>query len=297
VETPHISASDRRFAALQHALPKHLLSRLIYHVMRIELRPIKQLLLRIFLRFYRVNMAEAEQSDPYAFASFNAFFTRALKPTARPIAPEATSVASPVDGTVSQAGRIEGDTLIQAKGHSYTVGELLGEPTMQHAYAGGSFTCIYLAPYNYHRIHVPIAARLQRTLYIPGDLFSVNAATVRSVPRLFARNERVVCEFETAAGRMAVILVGAFFVGSIELVHCGEVNPPPRARARPQLIATGSHPEFAKGQELGRFNMGSTVILLFERDRLQWSEHLIAETTVRMGERIATLSAPAAGSA
>jgi phosphatidylserine decarboxylase len=212
-------------------------------------------------------------------------------------------VASPVDGTVSQFGRLDGETLVQAKGRSYTVSELLGAPAAPHGqdgdhdgnpYLGGSFACIYLAPYNYHRIHMPVAGRLRRTLYIPGKLFSVNAATVRSVPRLFARNERVVCEFDTALGRMAVILVGAFFVGSIEAVHCGEINPPPRGRAQPRTIAAGSGQELARGQELGRFNMGSTVILLFQRERIQWREILRPESKVRMGERIARLLPTAA---
>ena len=154
------------------------------------------------------------------------------------------------------------------------------------AYRDGNFACIYLAPYNYHRIHMPLAGRVRRTVYVPGDLFSVNAATARTVPRLFARNERVICDFDTALGRMAVILVGALFVGSMETVHCGEINPPPRPRKAPVVIDRGNGRDFARGEELGRFNMGSTVVLLFQRDRIQWEAGFVPELRVQMGRGI-----------
>lgn len=292
-EAPTLRPGDRWFAALQYILPKQLLSRLIYSVARSEVHWIRNAFLRIFLSSYRLNMAEAAQSDPFAYRSFNAFFTRALRPDARPIAAEPDAVVSPVDGTVSQCGAIEEDRLIQAKGQHYSLHELLaGDAEAVATYRGGSFACIYLAPYNYHRIHMPYAGTARDNVYVPGELFSVNAATARAVPRVFARNERLICDFTTPLGRMAVILVGALFVGSIETVHCGEVNPPPRGRKAPTRIATGLGRRFAKGEELGRFNMGSTVILLFERNRVAWETTLVPESTVQLGRPIARAVGP-----
>ena len=283
---------DRLFAALQYVLPKQLLSRFIYSVMRIESPAIRRLIIANFLRVYAVNMAEAAQPDPFAYRSFNDFFTRALRPDARPIASAADIAVSPVDGTLSQCGGIRASSVLQAKGRDYSLTELLANDAAAiDAYRDGSFACIYLAPYNYHRIHMPLAGHLRSTVYVPGDLFSVNAATARAVPRLFARNERVICDFDTEAGRMAVILVGALFVGSMETVHCGEINPPPRRRKAPQLISKGAGREFAKGEELGRFNMGSTVILLFERDRVRWEDRLVPELKVKLGEAIGQTAA------
>lgn len=287
-EAPTIRPGDRWFAALQYILPKRALSRLIYAVARSEVRWIRNAFLRIFLKVYRLNMAEAVESDPFAYRSFNEFFTRALRPGVRPIAPEPDAIVSPVDGTVSQCGEIEGDLLIQAKGRHYSLQELLaGDAEAVATYSGGRFACIYLAPYNYHRIHMPYGGTARDNTYVPGELFSVNAATARAVPRVFGRNERLICDFTTPLGRMAVILVGALFVGSIETVHCGEVNPPPRRRKASTRLATGVGRHFAKGEELGRFNMGSTVILLFERNRIAWDSTLLSESTVQLGRPIA----------
>ncbi len=231
------STGDRLFATLQYVLPKHLLSRFIYSVMRIESPTIRRLIIASFLRGYAVNMAEAAQPDPFAYRSFNDFFTRALRPDARPIDPAHDAIVSPVDGTLSQCGPVTDGRILQAKGQHYSLAELLANDAAAiEAYRDGSFACIYLAPYNYHRIHMPVAAQARSTVYVPGDLFSVNAATARAVPRLFARNERVICDFDTAFGRMAVVLVGALFVGSMETVHCGEINPPPRSRKTPLRI-------------------------------------------------------------
>ena len=293
VASPVVSMGDRLFAALQYMLPKQLLSRFIYHLMRSESPLLKRLIISSFLRGYQVNMAEAIQPDPLAYRSFNDFFTRALRPGMRPIAPQADAIASPVDGTMSQRGPLQGETLLQVKGSYYSLTELLaGDAEAIDAYREGTFSCIYLAPYNYHRIHMPVAGRLRSTVYVPGDLFSVNAATVRAVPRVFARNERVICDFDTALGRMAVILVGALFVGSMEAVHCGEINPPPRRRKSPQPIATGAGREFAKGEELGRFNMGSTVILLFQHGRARWESALAPEVRVQLGQPIGHIVHP-----
>jgi phosphatidylserine decarboxylase len=284
---PTASFGDRLFAAFQYLIPKRALSRLIYSVMRNESPAFKRLLIRSFLSGYRVNMAEAVQSDPFAYRSFNEFFTRPLRPGARTIAPGEDIIVSPVDGTVSQAGPLHGESIIQAKGIQYSALELLaGDSEATHAYRDGNFTCIYLAPYNYHRIHMPFTGRLRKTVYVPGDLFSVNAATARAVPRVFSRNERVICEFDTSIGRMAVVLVGALFVGSMETVYAGEINPPPRRRKQAVPIAKGLGQTLTKGAELGRFNMGSTVVLLFEKRKMRWEEFLQPLATVEMGRTI-----------
>jgi phosphatidylserine decarboxylase len=287
-EVPSVSTGDRLFAALQYVLPKHLLSRIIYAIARSESPFVKRTFLKIFLGLFDINMAEAVQPDPYAYRTFNDFFTRALKPSARPIAIEREFIVSPVDGTVSQCGELLNESILQAKGQAYSLQELLaGDVESVAAYRNGSFACIYLAPYNYHRIHMPYAGTALKNIYVPGDLFSVNASTARAVPRVFARNERLICEFNTPVGRVAVILVGALHVGSIETVHCGEVNPPPRRRKQPEIIAAGIGHQFAKGDELGRFNMGSTVVLLFERGRIHWDDSMKPNATVQLGRPIA----------
>jgi phosphatidylserine decarboxylase len=295
-EVPAARPGDRLFAFLQYLLPKHFLSRIIYWLMRQRSPLVKGSLLRVFLAGYRVDMSEAEQTDPYAFSSFNEFFTRALRPGVRPIADDPQLIVSPVDGVVSQCGHLDDDTIVQAKGQAYSLARLVGgDREMVETYRGGSFACLYLAPYNYHRIHMPMDGAVRSNTYVPGDLFSVNAATVRAVPRVFARNERLICDFDTHVGRMAVILVGALFVGSIETVHCGEVNPPPRGRKRIVSISEGIDRAFRKGEELGRFNMGSTVIVLFQSQRVRWDATLAPETQVRLGRAIGRILGPSNG--
>ncbi len=284
---------DYCFAALQYVLPKHLLSRWVYRVTRSQNIRLRNRALSMFLRHYAVEMEEAVESNPFAYLSFNAFFTRALKPAARPIAAEADAYVSPVDGTVSQCGAINEDSILQAKGQSYSLHELLGgncERTKK--YLGGSFATIYLAPYNYHRIHMPLAGTVRETIYVPGDLFSVNAATARAVPRVFARNERVVCDFASAqnsSGDFAMVFVGALHVGSIETVWSGEVNPPPRRKKQVIAIDAGKGRALAKGEEAGRFNMGSTVIIITAPGRVQWTSDLQAGAIVRLGQKIGTV--------
>lgn len=287
-QTP--SFSDQLFAAVQSLLPKHLLSRWMYAIMRQRAPWLRTLSIQTFLRNYRVDMHEAVQSNPLAYESFNAFFTRALKANARPIDGEPNSIVSPVDGTVSQCGAIDGDLLIQAKGHHYSLLALLGgDATLAQRYQGGQFACIYLAPYNYHRMHMPLGAYVQDTIYVPGELFSVNAATARAVPGLFARNERVVCDFNATTGKFAMAFVGALFVGSIETVWAGEINPVPRRRGAPIHLPQGRGTQLAKGAEAGRFNMGSTVVLVFEPGKMQWEAHMQPGATLRMGQRIGHL--------
>lgn len=290
-EIPVATASDHLFAGLQYLLPKHLLSRLVYALMRSRSPLIKNTVLRAFLAGYKIDMSQAQESDPFAYASFNEFFTRALKPNARPISPDPNLIVSPVDGTVSQCGHLQDVSIFQAKGHYYSLAELVaGDQDAIEAYRDGQFACIYLAPYNYHRIHMPFEATLRKNIYVPGDLFSVNAATARAVPRVFARNERLICDFDTPIGRMAVVSIGALFVGSIETVHCGEVNPPPRRRKQPVAIPEGIGRRYAKGEELGRFNMGSTVVLLFQSNRMRWDSRLTPQTQVRLGQPIARVN-------
>lgn len=300
LENQSAGPGDRLFAVLQSLLPKHLLSSWVYRLMRSRTPWLRKLTLDVFLSSYQIDMSQALQPNPYAYSSFNAFFTRALKPDARPIATENDAVVSPVDGTVSQCGTINGELLIQAKGHQYSLLALLaGNTALGERYRGGHFACIYLAPYNYHRMHMPLAATVRDTIYVPGELFSVNGATARSVPNLFARNERVICDFESEqvalvsapsnTTKFAMAFIGALFVGSIETVWAGEINPLPRRLRRPVVINSGRGMPLAKGAEAGRFNMGSTVVLIFERDRVQWDSIMRCGAALRMGQRIGTL--------
>jgi phosphatidylserine decarboxylase len=257
------SGGDEFNALLQRVLPQHLLSRARHALARSRQPAVRNLILRTVLRSYpQIDLHEALQPDPFAYPSFNAFFTRELRSGVRPIATDIHALVSPVDGTVSQLGRITAGALFQAKGMQYTCQGLLADASSAARYHGGSFTCLYLAPYNYHRIHMPCDAVLRATRYVPGQLFSVNAATARTVPDLFARNERVVCDFDTADGPLCLVLVGALFVGSIETVFAGEVNPPPSRGGKVRVIDAGVGRTFRRGEEVGRFNMGSTVIVL-----------------------------------
>jgi phosphatidylserine decarboxylase len=281
-------ASDRAFALLQELLPQHLLSRGMHRLARSTTPWLRNALLRVVLQSYpAINPGEAVEPDPYRYPSFNAFFTRALRPDARPLAGSERDLVSPVDGTLSQSGTIREGQLLQAKGMHYTAGALLADESAAARYAGGGYACIYLAPYNYHRIHMPLAGRLTATRYVPGKLFSVNAATARTIPGLFARNERVVCEFETELGPLAMVLVGALFVGSIETVYAGEINPPPIRGGAVRSVETGHGTQFARGAELGRFNMGSTVVLLLGNRATRFADGLVPGTTLRLGQALA----------
>jgi phosphatidylserine decarboxylase len=281
-------AADRAFALLQDLLPQHLLSRAMHGLARSETPWLRNAILRFVLRAYpQIDLGEAANPDPFSYPSFNAFFTRALKPGVRPLTGREHDLVSPVDGTLSQLGTVSSGQLLQAKGMHYTAGALLADEAAAARYEGGGFACIYLAPYNYHRIHMPLAGQLTATRYVPGRLYSVNAATARTVPGLFARNERVVCEFDTELGPLAVAMIGALFVGSIETVFAGEINPP---RARGGLVShieTGIGRTLARGEELGRFNMGSTVVLLLGHRATRFAAQLGAGSTLRLGQALA----------
>ena len=286
---PGASLGDRLKAWLQYPLPQHLISRLTYRLTRTRHTGFKDWMIRRFIRRFGVDMGEAAQEDLKAYATFNAFFTRALKIGARPVDMTAEALVSPVDGSVSQMGAIEGERIFQAKGRDYTTLELLGRDAVAaDRFEGGAFAALYLSPRDYHRIHMPIAGVLTRMLHVPGRLFSVNPPTTRAVPRLFARNERVVCLFETEAGPMALVMVGAMNVASIETVWAGEVTPPERSEVRAWDYSRGEV-QLEKGAELGRFNMGSTVILLFGRERIRWEVGYGPGGPVRMGRKIASI--------
>ena len=292
---PAPSLRDRLFVAMQHALPQHFLSRIVLRLTRIRLRPVKNLLIRSFLRGFTPNMSEASQPNPLQYPSFNAFFTRSLRAGARPIDIDPGVLVSPVDGTVSQIGRLDGSKLLQAKGHDYTLEALLdGAPDWAEGYKGGAFATLYLAPYNYHRIHMPLAGTLRAAWFVPGKLFSVNAVTAAAVPGLFAKNERVVCVFDCVIdGRprsFAMVLVGALFVGSIATVWHGDVAPrSPHERVDLPLDASRSPLKLSKGAEMGRFNMGSTVILLLPPDMLDWLPKFASGTRIEVGQMLARL--------
>lgn len=282
------SVRDRAFIGLQYLLPQHFLSRLVGSLARARIGWLRRALIRTFLRHYPVDLSEAERGDPSAYESFNDFFTRKLRRGVRPIDQEPASVVCPVDGYVSQAGQLAGDALLQAKGISYSVGALLGgDPMLAAQFAGGAFATLYLAPHNYHRIHMPFGGTLRLARHVPGDLFSVNAATADGVPGLFTRNERIACVFDTAAGPMAVVLVGALFVGSMSLSWAGVI----RSRHPRAMLELPVRPVIAldKGAELGWFNMGSTVILMFAATGPSLVPGLAPGRPVRTGERIATL--------
>lgn len=282
-ETP-TRLSDRLFAWPQYLLPHHALSRTMLAATRLRAGWLKDLAIRLFIRHFGVEMHQAQQADYRAYPHFNAFFTRALRPEARPVAEGADALASPADATVSQLGPVRNGELFQAKGHSFTLESLLASRDHAELFRDGSFATLYLSPRDYHRVHMPVAGRLLDTTYVPGRLFSVNPATTRAVPGLFARNERVVSLFDTDHGPMALVLVGALFVGCMETVWQGVVTPP----RGPRVLHTdyrGRSPaiELAKGQEMGRFNMGSTVIVLSARP-VAWAPEIAPAAPVRMGQ-------------
>jgi phosphatidylserine decarboxylase len=248
----------------------------------------KNLLTRGFLKLFPVDMSEAAEADPYGYGSFNEFFTRALRAGIRPVDRDPRGIASPVDGTVSECGAIDHGRLLQAKGRWYSLDELLARQPWARSFEGGLFATIYLAPFNYHRIHMAVRGALRDTVYVPGSLFSVNSATARHVPRLFARNERVLTLFDTEFGRFALVLVGALNVGSMSTVWAGEITPAAR-----RIVTRISSPAVTldKGTELGRFNMGSTVILLFEPNSARWHPLLRAGRVVQYGQVIGSKEA------
>jgi phosphatidylserine decarboxylase len=277
----------------QYLLPKLALTRLAGRFARARAGRWTQAAIRRFIRRYGVNMGEAAQPEPSAYATFNDFFTRALREDARPLAQGGW--LCPVDGAISQFGAIEGDRCFQAKGHSFgTLALVGGDPELAGRFRDGHFATLYLSPRDYHRIHMPCDARLRRMIHVPGALFSVNPATARGIPGLFARNERVVCEFDTAHGPMAMVLVGATIVGSMATVWHGVVNPP-----RPGTVREWRYDDreivLARGAEMGRFLLGSTVVMLFPAGSIRFAANWAPSRPVRMGEAMGEVPPAPAG--
>ncbi len=273
-------------ARLISLLPAHAISGIIFRLTRIRTAWFKNTFIKIFIRHFRVDMSQAAEPEPTAYKDFNSFFTRALRDDARPLATKPGAILCPVDGQVSQLGKIEGEQIFQAKQHNYSLTALLGgSATLASHFTDGQFCTIYLSPRDYHRIHMPIAGNLREMTYVPGKLFSVNQTTVAMIPELFARNERVINIFDTEKGPVAMIMVGAINVGSMETSWHGCVTPP-----YGHEITTWRYDKqtvgFEAGDEMGRFNMGSTVILLFGKNTMDWEDNLNADEFVNMGQNI-----------
>lgn len=281
------SAGERLRNLPQYLLPQRLSTRVVHQATRVRAPWFKNALIRAFCAAFKVDMSEAAQPDPTAHEHFNAFFTRALKPEARPLA--ADGLCCPIDGSVSQIGTIRDGRIFQAKGRDYSLTELLGGDESRAApFRDGGFATLYLAPRDYHRIHMPCSGRLMHMIHVPGRLFSVSPLTTRVIPRLFARNERVVCRFETDTGPLALVLVGAINVASIETVWAGVITPPlgRRIRRRDYPVAGDGAITLPRGAEMGRFNMGSTVIVLTGPSAPDWDSAIRPGATVRMGQRL-----------
>jgi phosphatidylserine decarboxylase len=279
-----LSKKQKFLKGMFYVLPHHAISRVVYLITRLRGPQVKPFI-AWFVKKYGVNMEEAEESEIGYYQTFNEFFTRPLKEGLRPIAAGENTLACPCDGTISQAGPIRAGAIMQAKGRGYSALELLGgDKGMAAEFADGRFATIYLAPYNYHRMHMPLDANMKKMIHVPGRLFSVAQWTVEEIPRLFARNERLACYFETKAGPMVMVLVGAINVSAIETVWSGQVVPP-RARKISEFDYSHTRKEITKGTEMGRFNMGSTVILLTGKN-VEWLPHITPGQTVKMGQLI-----------
>lgn len=279
------TAFDRFFVCSQYLLPHHGLSRLMGRLARSETPWIKDPFIKWFQKRFAISLAEAEMEEPTDYPSFNAFFTRALKDGARPISSVEKGIVSPADGVISQCGPIREEDILQAKGAYFSVADLLGgDETLAQEFHQGAFATVYLSPKDYHRVHMPVTGTLRKMIYVPGRLFSVNNATAAQVPGLFARNERAVCVFDTEQGPVAVILVGAMIVAAIETVFAGQITPLSR---KVQTVDYQQQPiTLEKGAELGRFLLGSTVILLFPEQQAEWLPSLQAGTALKVGELI-----------
>lgn len=284
-----MTISERLYILLQYVLPHHLLSRLARAVTRSERPWLKRRLINWAINKFNIDLSQAEQEDPEHYPSFNAFFTRSMKPELRPIDPDKHSLVSPCDGHISQLGPIDQDLIMQAKGQHYSLKRLLADDQdMVERFTDGQFINIYLSPRDYHRLHMPVDGKLLYSVYVPGRLFSVAPLTTAHIPALCARNDRLICYFDTPIGVVAQILVGAVMVAGIESVWHGlyaKRGNISRFEADPNAPV-----QLARGDEMGRFNMGSTVILLFEKNRCQFDADKTAESALLMGQSIASTS-------
>jgi len=280
-ENTTVTVSQHAFSLLQYPLPQHALSRLTGKFAQCDNPWVKNTLINAFIKRFEVDMSQALEPDPSAYATFNDFFTRALKADARPLG---DGLLSPADGTLSQYGRLQAGQLVQAKGHTYSAQTLLGGDTaLAEEFLGGSFATVYLSPRDYHRVHMPVTGTLREMIYVPGRLFSVNEATAKHVPGLFARNERLVCVFDTQHGPMVMVLVGAMIVAAIETVWSGQVTP---LSGHPQRMGFGQPITLEKGAEMGRFKLGSTVVMCFANPVA--FEDIPTGSMVQMGQTLGT---------
>lgn len=284
------SIKDKLFIGFQYIVPQHLLSHLVGWLAETRINWIKNIFISKFITQFDVNMAEAKLQTPESFENFNDFFTRELKENARTIDDNSNSIVSPADGAVSQIGNIENGRVFQAKGQDYSLIELLGgDRQTADDFMGGKFATIYLSPKDYHRLHMPVTGTLREMIYVPGDLFSVNQTTAQNVPRLFSRNERVVAVFDTELGPMALVLVGAMIVAGIETTWAGRITPFDRRIKSTQYPAQGDSQQplvIEKGEEMGRFFLGSTIVVCFGEDKMNWLETLKAEQPLQLGQSI-----------
>ena len=271
---------------MQYILPHRLLSRLMFRLMRIQFKPIKNFTFNRMIKTFNINLDEAQSKNYDDYAHFNAFFTRALKPEARTIDAAKDSLVSPVDGVISQLGKIDYDLILQAKGHHYTIKDLLATEITED-FTNGLFMTIYLSPKDYHRIHAPLDCQIKAMRHVPGRLFSVAEWTTQKIPRLFARNERLVNHLQTPIGHVAYVYVGAILVSSIETVSNGVITPP-YANEVTDILVQGQS-QYRKGEEMGRFNMGSTVIMLFPKSSVTFNRELQAGSELKLGQKIGTL--------
>ncbi len=275
---------------LQYILPKHALSRLVGLLASAKCGALTTGLIKVFIKAFKVDMTEAVHESAEDYDTFNAFFTRPLKPEARPIDDDEQSIIHAVDGAVSQAGPIDNDSVFQAKGHSFSLTTLLGGfPDLATPFKNGQFATIYLSPRDYHRIHMPVDGTVTDMIYVPGELFSVNPLTAQNVPGLFARNERVVALFDTPVGKMAMVLVGATIVASIETVWAGTVTPPSTKQVVHWRYDKEEQVSLKKGDEMGRFKLGSTIVVCFEPDAVTLAALTEGQPT-RLGTHFATIN-------
>lgn len=284
---------DKFKIAMQYAMPKHFISRMVGKLAAAKAGGLTTALIKLFIKQYKIDMSEAKYPDPAHYKTFNEFFTRPLKEGIRPLAEESDIIAHPVDGAISQLGDVVDGQIIQAKGHDYSLQALLGGKEEDTApFLGGKFATIYLAPKDYHRIHMPVDGTLSKMIYVPGDLFSVNPLTAQNVPNLFARNERVVAIFETEIGPLAMVLVGATIVASIETIWAGTVTPPAGKDVFSwNYPTTGDNAiTLKKGEEIGRFKLGSTVILAWGANQAEFLSDQHPETVTRMGTPFAKIN-------
>ena len=273
---------------LQYLLPKHILTRLVGKIANCHVRWLKNFFISQYRKFYRIDMADFLEPDLTKYPTFNDFFTRALKPGVRPISDDRRVIISPVDGKVFQVGKVSNNTIINAKGKGFTLEQLLVDKEMASQFANSNFSVLYLAPSDYHRIHMPLDGKLKSMRYIPGELFSVNPHIVNSIPDVFARNERVVATFDTQIGSVVMILVGAIIVGSIETTWAGVVAPSNATTVKNWDYAK-QEIAFERGAEVGSFKLGSTVILLFPEQKTQWNQEVKENMAIKMGQDLGVI--------